>query len=151
MFFRLPFVFWPDTGAALSTRPLTLRRNSVTKPHRLALVDLLGGLVTEFRFWAAPDLGLVCRVPVGEFELCWDRFHSPRSLELEDDEEGLKLGDEEREEEFLRYSLGEEVEVRGLSTRPANPSSEVEMCWERAETREGLRILDGLFLTGINP
>lgn len=38
---RLLFIFWADPG--LSARPLTRRRNSVTKPP----ADLLGG----FRFW----------------------------------------------------------------------------------------------------
>lgn len=64
--------------------------------------------------------------------LCCDGCHNPRSLEPEDDEDELKLGGEEGDEECLRNGLGEEVEL----LRPANPSSEVEMCWERAETSE---------------
>lgn len=90
--------------------------------------------------------------------LWWFRFHSARSLEVDEDEEEeeeVKLVDEGGEDvpdaECLRYSLGEEVVGLVLSILPGTPSSEAEMWWERAESREELRTLDGLPLTGTDP
>lgn len=77
----------------------------------------------------ATILGLVCRVmPVG---LCEFRFHIARSLDVDPDEDELRLvddgGEDAPEAECRLYIFGEEVEALDLSTLPGTASREVEM------------------------
>ena len=106
-------------------------------------------LLGELWFCPVPGLWPDCRVHVG----LW--FHSARSLEVDMEEEGLKLLGDGRDDaldaECLRYSLGEEVVGLGLSIRPVTPSSEEEMWCERAEAKEELRTREGLLLTATSP
>lgn len=83
-FLAPPLPFCPDSDAVLSARPLTLRRNSVTRPHRLAPADLLGGLV--LLFCPGPDL---------RPEWFWrDKLHRVWSLGVEE----VRLVERGREE-----------------------------------------------------
>lgn len=150
-FLVLLLAFCPDPGTGLSARPLTLRRNSVTKPYRLAPVDLAGSLALLREPWLcpAPARELVCRVHARPDWFWCARFHRDRSLEVDAEEGELRLEGEGRD--CLRYSLGEEVECLDLSPRPVMPSSEAEMWWERAETRGEFRAREGLLLVVLNP